>query len=214
MLRAFVRATLSRKARIVSMIPRGAVRLATVAISARAGMIDTPVYRLRWPLSGIPYPSSQRRQMHISIPFLHRLCTAHSYNASGSGLFRSFLRPRSVSHIGDHLWRRTFDLWYLLCQKFSTGTSTDPIWAGKRCGLCKSGSALSTVSAGCVLEAAIWTQGRKTGPSISTSVYRMQNLDGAEPIGSLNKPLTYSLLVRQPHVELQTGLRASHSGNR
>jgi len=42
----------------------------------------------------------------------------------------------------------------------------------------------------------------------------MQNLDGAEPIGSLNKTLTYSLLVLQPPVELQTALRASHSGNR
>lgn len=33
----------------------------------------------------------------------------------------------------------------------------------------------------------------------------MQNLDVVEPVGSLNKPLKYSLLVRQPHLELQTG---------
>ncbi len=72
----------------------------------------------------------------------------------------------------------------------------------KRRGLCKSGSALSTVSAGCVFEAAIRGRG-KTEPIDLNERYRMQNLYEAEPLSSLNK----TLLVRQPHVELHAGNR-------
>ncbi len=81
-----------------------------------------------------------------------------------------------------------FDLWYLLCQKLFNEHFSRPTPGEEALRtLVKSGSALSTVSTGFVLEAIIWKQGRKAGPSISTSGYRMQNLGVAGPIGSLNK---------------------------
>ena len=48
---------------------------------------------------------------------------------------------------------------------------------------------------GCVFETAIRNRG-KAEPIDLNERYRMQNLYLAEPVGSLNKALTYSLLVR------------------